>query len=72
MVWEADRHVVNCLQPHPTLPILATSGIDYDVKLWAPLRAESAFDEQRASEVGERENLYFFISQHTRLGKIFL
>ena len=27
------RHVVNCVQPHPTLPLIATSGIDYDVKV---------------------------------------
>ena len=26
MMLEADRHVVNCVQPHPTDPILATSG----------------------------------------------
>ncbi|XP_062849795.1 DDB1- and CUL4-associated factor 8 [Trichomycterus rosablanca] len=28
--------VVNCLEPHPHLPDLATSGLDHDVKLWAP------------------------------------
>ncbi|XP_039174458.1 DDB1- and CUL4-associated factor 8 [Crotalus tigris] len=28
--------VVNCLEPHPHLPVLATSGLDYDVKIWAP------------------------------------
>ena len=27
------RHVVNCVQPHPTQPLIATSGIDYDVKV---------------------------------------
>lgn len=27
---------VNCLEPHPHLPVLATSGLDYDVKIWAP------------------------------------
>ncbi|GIY21276.1 DDB1- and CUL4-associated factor 6 [Caerostris darwini] len=29
MLMEADHHVVNCLQPHPFDPILASSGIDY-------------------------------------------
>ncbi|KAJ8372737.1 hypothetical protein AAFF_G00277450 [Aldrovandia affinis] len=34
---EADKGgVVNCLEPHPHLPGLATSGLDHDVKLWAP------------------------------------
>ena len=27
---------VNCLEPHPHLPGLATSGLDHNVKLWAP------------------------------------
>ncbi|XP_071549256.1 DDB1- and CUL4-associated factor 6-like isoform X1 [Panulirus ornatus] len=54
MLWEADRHVVNCLQPHPTLPVLATSGIDYDLKLWAPLCEDSRFDEAKAKEITQR------------------
>ncbi|KAL4657219.1 DDB1- and CUL4-associated factor 8-like isoform X3 [Arapaima gigas] len=34
---EGDKGgVVNCLEPHPHLPVLATSGLDHDVKLWAP------------------------------------
>uniref|UniRef100_T1JM69 Uncharacterized protein n=1 Tax=Strigamia maritima TaxID=126957 RepID=T1JM69_STRMM len=28
--------VVNCLEPHPNLPVLATSGLDDDVKIWVP------------------------------------
>lgn len=51
MLLEADQHVVNCLQPHPYLPMLATSGIDYDVKLWAPINDESSFDEKFAEDV---------------------
>ncbi|KAL1509191.1 hypothetical protein ABEB36_003965 [Hypothenemus hampei] len=31
-----DNGIVNCLEPHPQLPFLATSGLDYDVKLWVP------------------------------------
>ncbi|XP_062940426.1 DDB1- and CUL4-associated factor 8-like [Cynocephalus volans] len=27
---------VNCLEPHPYLPLMATSGLDRDVKVWAP------------------------------------
>lgn len=51
MLLEADQHVVNCLQPHPYLPMLATSGIDYDVKLWAPINDEPSFDEKFAEDV---------------------
>ncbi|XP_018428562.1 PREDICTED: DDB1- and CUL4-associated factor 8-like, partial [Nanorana parkeri] len=32
--------VVNCLEPHPHLPVLATSGLDYDVKVWLPTSKE--------------------------------
>ncbi|XP_060038664.1 DDB1- and CUL4-associated factor 8-like [Erinaceus europaeus] len=27
---------VNCLEPHPYLPVMATSGLDHNVKIWAP------------------------------------
>ncbi|KAJ8676672.1 hypothetical protein QAD02_012459 [Eretmocerus hayati] len=54
MLLEADQHVVNCLQPHPFLPMLATSGIDYDVKLWAPTNEESTFDEKFAEDLQKR------------------
>eukprot|EP00794_Sanderia_malayensis_P000199 gene199-813_t len=39
---DGDKHVVNCVQPHPFDPILATSGIDHDVKVWAPILPEPA------------------------------
>lgn len=51
MLLQADQHVVNCLQPHPTEPMLATSGIDHDVKLWAPVGEGSQFDQSLADEV---------------------
>ncbi|XP_032665670.1 DDB1- and CUL4-associated factor 6-like isoform X2 [Odontomachus brunneus] len=54
MLLEADHHVVNCLQPHPYLPILATSGIDYDVKLWAPVNKKTDFDEKFAEDLKKR------------------
>nr|XP_050854783.1 DDB1- and CUL4-associated factor 6-like isoform X1 [Vespula vulgaris]XP_050854784.1 DDB1- and CUL4-associated factor 6-like isoform X1 [Vespula vulgaris]XP_050854785.1 DDB1- and CUL4-associated factor 6-like isoform X1 [Vespula vulgaris] len=54
MLLEADQHVVNCLQPHPYLPMLATSGIDYDVKLWAPINEESSFNEKFAEDLKKR------------------
>ncbi|XP_002762791.3 DDB1- and CUL4-associated factor 8-like protein 1 [Callithrix jacchus] len=39
---EADREgIVNHLEPHPYLPMLVTSGLDHDVKIWTPT-AEAA------------------------------
>ncbi|KAL3881233.1 hypothetical protein ACJMK2_027689 [Sinanodonta woodiana] len=57
MLLEADRHVVNCLQPHPFDPILASSGIDYDIKIWTPLMEEPKFDSVRAEEVVRRNEI---------------
>ncbi|CAH1798641.1 unnamed protein product [Owenia fusiformis] len=35
-VLRGDDSIVNCLQPHPSYCILATSGIDPVVRLWTP------------------------------------
>ena len=36
-VLRGDDSIVNCLQPHPSYCMLATSGIDPVVRLWTPL-----------------------------------
>lgn len=33
---QADMHIVNCVQTHPSICMLATSGIEPDVKVWSP------------------------------------
>jgi len=43
-----DNGVVNVLEPHPTMPILATSGLDEEVKIWYPNKAVK--DDEDASE----------------------
>jgi WD and tetratricopeptide repeat-containing protein 1 len=35
-VLRGDDSIVNCLQPHPSQCLLATSGIDPVVRLWSP------------------------------------
>ncbi|KAH3888973.1 hypothetical protein DPMN_013018 [Dreissena polymorpha] len=35
-VLRGDESIVNCLQPHPSCCLLATSGIDHAVRLWTP------------------------------------
>jgi len=57
LLLEADRHVVNCVQPHPHQPLIATSGIDYNIKLWAPTAQQSNFDPQVAKEVMQRNQV---------------
>ncbi|KAI3714182.1 hypothetical protein L1987_72777 [Smallanthus sonchifolius] len=41
-VVEADKQVVNCIQPHPHTLMLASCGIDWDVKIWTPTGLEKA------------------------------
>ncbi|KFK30152.1 hypothetical protein AALP_AA7G223600 [Arabis alpina] len=41
-IMEADRHVVNCIEPHPHIPVLASSGIESDIKVWTSTAAERA------------------------------
>jgi WD and tetratricopeptide repeats protein 1 len=35
ILW-ADREVANCVHCHPTLPVLATSGLEYVVRCCPP------------------------------------
>lgn len=36
-VYKADMAIVNCVQPHPEICLMATSGIDHDIKIWSPM-----------------------------------
>ena len=44
-IIEADKHVVNCVQENPLYPVLATSGIDYNVKIWEPTLETPVYDD---------------------------
>uniref|UniRef100_UPI0037E92218 DDB1- and CUL4-associated factor 6 isoform X2 n=1 Tax=Semicossyphus pulcher TaxID=241346 RepID=UPI0037E92218 len=65
MLLEADNHVVNCLQPHPFDPILASSGIDYDIKIWSPLEQSASFNRVLANEVITRNELMLEETRNT-------
>ena len=49
-VLSADSSTVNCVQGHPGLPVLASSGIENVVRLWHP-RPEDGQDEPREIKV---------------------
>jgi WD40 repeat protein len=51
---KGDHDVVNCLEPHPYLSILATSGIADDVKIWAP--TGDPFDQFEAAAKQSKRN----------------
>ncbi|KAL6209196.1 hypothetical protein ACLB2K_020139 [Fragaria x ananassa] len=41
-VMEGDKHVVNCIESHPHTMVLASSGIEHDIKMWTPKALERA------------------------------
>lgn len=49
-VLVGDDSIVNCLQGHPTAPILATSGIDPVVRIWQPMPENGAEDPRNVQD----------------------
>lgn len=47
-IYKGDMAIVNCVQPHPTTCLLATSGIDHEIKIWSPL---ARINEERSNRV---------------------
>lgn len=47
-VYKGDTTIVNCVQPHPFHCLLATSGIDHEIRLWSP-QPENHESETRVS-----------------------
>ncbi|XP_013100604.2 WD and tetratricopeptide repeats protein 1 isoform X1 [Stomoxys calcitrans] len=37
-IYKADSAIVNCVLPHAELCLMATSGIDHDIKIWSPMK----------------------------------
>ncbi|CAN6685235.1 unnamed protein product [Malus baccata var. baccata] len=50
-VMEADKHVVNCIESHPHTTVLASSGIENDIKMWTPKANERAILPQNIEQV---------------------
>lgn len=57
-----DSGVVNCLEPHPEFPIMATSGLDDDAKIWIP----KGTDDQHESPAFTRESLERCVRRNLR------
>ncbi|XP_057517339.1 uncharacterized protein LOC130798396 isoform X1 [Amaranthus tricolor] len=50
-VMEADKEVVNCIEAHPHTAVLASSGIENDVKIWTPKAEKRATLPANINEV---------------------
>ncbi|KAK4255024.1 hypothetical protein QN277_008084 [Acacia crassicarpa] len=48
-----DQHVVNQLEAHPHIPVLATCGIENDVKIWAPQASDIPPVPENVEEIME-------------------
>ncbi|KAM8713828.1 hypothetical protein ACLKA7_014055 [Drosophila subpalustris] len=58
-VYRADSAIVNCVQPHPSICMLATSGIDHDIKIWSPCAPSAA----------ERPNLVADVARYVEVNQ---
>ncbi|CAB3407925.1 unnamed protein product [Caenorhabditis bovis] len=63
--WQADENILNILQPHPSMFMLATSGIDYDIKLWEPRFEKTEEETQNDSKMPDP---YEFMERRQRNG----
>ncbi|XP_021913240.1 WD and tetratricopeptide repeats protein 1 [Zootermopsis nevadensis] len=52
-VLRGDDSIVNCLQPHPSYCLLATSGIDPVVRLWSPRPEDGSSNEREVIDLDD-------------------
>ncbi|ONK79878.1 uncharacterized protein A4U43_C01F11300 [Asparagus officinalis] len=64
---EGDKHVVNCIEPHPYTTAIASSGIENDIKIWTPNAIERAqpvnMDELKKNKSRVRFSRFAFPEQ---------
>uniref|UniRef100_A0A7N0U6Q2 Uncharacterized protein n=1 Tax=Kalanchoe fedtschenkoi TaxID=63787 RepID=A0A7N0U6Q2_KALFE len=61
-VMEADNYIVNCIESHPHNMVLASSGIDSDVKIWHPEANERAAFPVTVSRPMKRRPMHFLVN----------
>ncbi|EME27124.1 WD and tetratricopeptide repeats protein 1 isoform 1 [Galdieria sulphuraria] len=49
--YKADSDAVNCVLPHPYQPLIATSGIESNIKLWSPSACHNNIDEDEMEKL---------------------
>jgi len=52
-IIKGDESIVNCLQPHPTTCVLATSGIESVIRLWAPMSEEGFVNDRVVDDIND-------------------
>lgn len=59
-VMEADKQVVNCIEAHPHTTMLASSGLERDIKIWTPSAVDKATLPTNIDEVSVSRRFHFF------------
>ncbi|CAL5050203.1 unnamed protein product [Urochloa decumbens] len=54
-VMNGDKHIVNCVEQHPSGIVVASSGIDNDIKIWEPGEGENP---SIATDDGVKEDMW--------------
>lgn len=49
-IYKGDTTIVNCVQPHPNYCMIASSGIDNEVRIWAPQSEDPNFEAKNRIE----------------------
>lgn len=55
-VLTADKSIVNCVRPHPYICMMASSGIDHEIRLWSPQPEESKGPKHRVVDINLHDN----------------
>lgn len=63
-VMEGDEDVVNCIESHPYNSVLASSGIESDIKIWTPKAIERATLPTNIERVQQPRHKYHFFGFH--------
>lgn len=58
---EADKHVVNCVESHPHMPLISSSGIETDIKIWTPGGTEELGSPRTAEQASVSGNSRWFM-----------
>lgn len=59
-VMEADKSVVNCIESHPHTTVLASSGIESNIKIWTPMAMEKATLPTKIDELRPRQRGWMY------------
>ncbi|KAI0026963.1 WD40-repeat-containing domain protein, partial [Vararia minispora EC-137] len=71
-IYHGDDSVVNVIESHPYLPLVAVSGIDTTVKLFAPVQYKSKASRMRNAETILSRNVRSASTQRVNLYDLFM